>query len=575
MATVAETIVTAIADLGVTHVWGVVGDALNPVTDAIRREERVEWIGVRHEEAGAFAAGAQAQLTGTLGVCMGTVGPGSIHLLNGLYDAKKSHAPVLAICGQVPLADLGSDFFQEVDNDVLFADVAAFCRTLTSPEQLPRMLEQAVQSALGTPGVAVLTMPGDVGGLDAPDTPPHFVFTGHHPTVPDPPSLSDATRLLDGAGAVTLLVGAGARHARQEVLALADRLAAPMVLTLKGKEALEDDNPHQVGQSGLIGNPAAQHAFETCDVLLMLGTDFPYPDWYPKGKTVIQVDERRAHIGRRTSVELGIVGDTQLAVAALLQSVAAKPDRSHLDDATGRYAKWRDEQLQLADPNYDSRGIVEKVRSTFDNPDERIRPEAVAVAIDRYAAHDAIFTTDTGMSTVWLSRFVPMRGTRRLLGSYNLGSMANAMPQALGAQALDRHREVIAFCGDGGLTMLLGDLLTAVAHDLPAKLIVFNNGRLGMVKLEQEQGGLPEFGTELGNVDLAAIARAAGLHAVRVERSDELDDAVRSMLAHPGPALLDVVTNPEEISLPPKVKVGQAWGFAIAKLTETLESRRT
>jgi pyruvate dehydrogenase (quinone) len=575
MATVAEMIVTAIADLRVTHVWGVVGDALNPVTDAIRREERLEWIGVRHEEAGAFAAGAQAQLSGTLGVCMGTVGPGSIHLLNGLYDAKKSHAPVLAVCGQVPLAELGSDFFQEVDNDVLFADVATFCRTLTSPEQLPGMLEQAVQSALGAPGVAVLTMPGDVGGLDAPDTPPHFVFTGHHPTVPDPESLSDATRLLDGAGKVTLLAGAGARHARHEVLALADRLAAPIVLTLKAKEALEADNPHQVGQSGLIGNPAAQHAFESCDVLLMLGTDFPYTDWYPEGKTVIQVDERLAHIGRRTSVELGVVGDTQVAVAALLQSVAAKPDRSHLDDATGRYAKWREEQLQLADPNHDSRGIVEKVRSTFDNPDERIRPEAVAVAVDRHASHDAIFTTDTGMSTVWLSRFVPMQGTRRLLGSYNLGSMANAMPQALGAQALDRNREVIAFCGDGGLTMLLGDLLTAVAHDLPVKLIVFNNGRLGMVKLEQEQGGLPEFGTQLGNVDLAAIARAAGLHSVRVERADELDDAVRAVLAHPGPALLDAVTNPEEISLPPKIKVGQAWGFAIAKLTETLESRRS
>jgi pyruvate dehydrogenase (quinone) len=575
MATVAEMIVTAIADLGVSHVWGVVGDALNPVTDAIRREERLEWIGVRHEETAAFAAGAQAQLTGTLGVCMGTVGPGSIHLLNGLYDAKKSHAPVLAVCGQVPLAELGSDFFQEVDNDVLFADVATFCRTLSSPQQLPRMLEQAVQSALGTPGVAVLTMPGDVGGLDAPDTPPTFVFTGHHPTVPDPASLSDATRLLDGAEAVTLLVGAGARHARQEVLALADRLAAPMVLTLKGKEGLDADNPHQVGQSGLIGNPAAQHALESCDVLLMLGTDFPYPDWYPKGKTVIQIDERRAHIGRRTSVKLGIVGDTQLAVAALLQSVATKPDRSHLEDATGRYAKWREAQLQLADPNYDSRGIVEKVRSTFDNPDERIRPEAVAVAVDRHAAHDAIFTTDTGMSTVWLSRFVPLRGTRRLLGSYNLGSMANAMPQALGAQALDRHREVIAFCGDGGLTMLLGDLLTAVAHDLPVKLIVFNNGRLGMVKLEQEQGGLPEFGTQLGNIDLAGIGRAAGLHAVRVEHADELDDAVAAMLAHAGPALLDVVTNPEEIALPPKVKAGQAWGFAIAKLTETLESRRT
>jgi pyruvate dehydrogenase (quinone) len=574
MATVAEMIVTALADLGVRNVWGVVGDALNPVTDAIRREERLEWIGVRHEEAGAFAAGAQAQLSGTLGVCMGTVGPGSLHLLNGLYDAKKSHAPVLAICGQVPLAELGSDFFQEVDNDAVFSDVAEFCRTVTSPEQLPGLLEQAVQSALGAPGVAVLTLPGDVAGLDAPDGAPHFV-TERRPVIPDTAALQQAAALLDGAGAVTLLVGAGARHARQEVLALADRLAAPMVLTLKAKEGLEADNPFQVGQSGLIGNPAAQHAFDHCDALLMLGTDFPYTDWYPHGKTVVQIDERSGHIGRRTSVAHGVVGDARLSAAALLELVAAKPDRGHLEDCTGRYGKWREEQLQLADPGYDSRGIVEKVRSTFDNPDERIRPEAVAVALDRHAAHDAIFTSDTGMSTVWLSRFVPMRGTRRLLGSYNLGSMANAMPQALGAQALDRNREVIAFCGDGGLTMLLGDLLTAVTHDLPAKLIVFNNGRLGMVKLEQEQGGLPEFGTQLGDVDLAAIARAAGLQATRVERSDELDDAVRSVLAHSGPALLDVVTNPEEISLPPKVKVGQAWGFAIAKLTETLESRRS
>jgi pyruvate dehydrogenase (quinone) len=573
MTTVAETIVTALADLGATHVWGVVGDALNPVTDAIRREDRLEWIGVRHEETAAFAAGAQAQLTGRLGVCMGTVGPGSLHLLNGLYDARKSHAPVLAVCGQVPLAELGSEFFQEVDNDAVFADVATFCRTITSPSQLPGMLEQAVQRALTTPGVSVLTLPGDIGGLDADDAAPHFV-TGRRPAVPDPAALQQAAGLLDEAGRVTLLVGAGARHARQEVLALAERLAAPMVLTLKAKEGLEHENPYQVGQSGLIGNPAAQHAFEHCDALLMIGTDFPYSDWYPQGKTVVQIDERAAHIGRRTTVAHGVVADARLAAAALLALVAPKADRDHLTDSTDRFGAWHEEQLKLADPGYDGRGIVEKVRSAFDNPDERIRPEAVAVAVDRQATHDAIFTSDTGMSTVWLSRFVPMRGSRRLLGSYNLGSMANAMPQALGAQALDRGRQVIAFCGDGGLTMLLGELLTAVAHDLPVRLIVFNNGRLGMVKLEQEQGGLPEFGTRLGDVDLAAIARAAGLHAVRVQSADELDDAIRSVLAHRGPALLDVVTNPEEVSLPPKVKAAQAWGFAIAKLTETLESRR-
>jgi pyruvate dehydrogenase (quinone) len=573
MATVAETIVTALADLGVTTVWGVVGDALNPVTDAIRREPRLEWIGVRHEEAGAFAAGAQAQLTGTLGVCMGTVGPGSLHLLNGLYDAKKSHAPVLAICGQVPLAELGSDFFQEVDNDAVFRDVSVFCKTVVSPTQLPGLLEQAVQRALDAPGVAVLTLPGDVGALDAEGPEAHFVTRGL-PVVPDPGALRDAAARLDAAPAVTLLVGHGARHARAEVLALAERLAAPMVLTLKAKEELEHENPFGVGQSGLIGNPAAQYAFEGCDTLLMLGTDFPYTDWYPKGKHVIQVDERSGHVGRRTSVELGIVGDARLAAAGLLELVAAKTDRAHLESSTERYVTWRERQQQLADPDYDTRGLVEKVRTAFDNPENRIRPEAVAVAVDRIAAQDAIFTSDTGMSTVWLSRFVTMSGTRRLIGSYNLGSMANAMPQAIGAQALDRGRQVVAFCGDGGLTMLLGDLITTVTHELPVRLVVFNNGRLGMVKLEQEQAGMPEFGTQLENVDIAAIARAAGLHAIRVTEADALEQAITGAFAHPGPVLLDVVTNPDEVSLPPKVKPAQAWGFAIAKLTETIESRR-
>jgi pyruvate dehydrogenase (quinone) len=572
MATVGETIVQAIADLGVRTVWGVVGDALNPITDAIRREDRLEWIGVRHEEAGAFAAGAQAQLSGTLGVCMGTVGPGSLHLLNGLYDAKKSHAPVLAVCGQVPLAELGSDFFQEVDNDAVFRDVSVFCRTITSPDQLPGLLEQAIQRALDAPGVAVLTVPGDVAALDV-DGPPARIARADMPVVPEPAAVAQAAERIDAAQRVTMLVGHGARQARTEVLALADRLAAPMVLTLKAKAGLEAENPFAVGQSGLIGNPAAQRAFDQCDVLLMLGTDFPYTDWYPQGKEVIQVDSRSGHIGRRTAVDHGIVGDVRLTVAALLDRVQTKPDRAHLKDATGRYREWLERQMHLADPDYDTRGVVEKVRARFDNPDDRIRPEAVAVAVDRHATSDAIFTSDTGMSTVWLSRFVPMRGNRRLIGSYNLGSMANAMPQALGAQALHRDRQVIAFCGDGGLTMLLGDIITAVTHELAVRLVVFNNGRLGMVKLEQEQAGMPEFGTHLSNVNLAGIAAAAGLHAVRVERADEVDDAVAAAFAHAGPVLLDVVTNPEEISLPPKTKPAQAWGFAIAKLTETLESR--
>ncbi len=572
MTTIAEHLVTALAELGVKSIWGVVGDALNPVTDAIRREERIEWIGVRHEEVAAFAAGAQAQLTGVLGVCMGTVGPGSIHLLNGLYDAKKSHAPVLAICGQVPLPELGSDFFQEVDNDALFRDVANFCRTVTSAEQMPRLLEQAVQAAYAGPGVAVLTLPGDVGSLQLPKHARAARFSIQRPTtVPAAADLDRAAALIDAADKVTLLVGIGARTARAEVLALAERLNAPMVLTLKAKEGLEAENPFQLGQSGLIGNPASKEAFDSAGVLVMIGTDFPYPQWLPAGTPTVQIDVRPEHIGRRIPVDVGLIGDAVPAVQALLDRVHAKPDCAHLVKARESYSSWQQRQNRLVDPHHDEH-LLGRLRATFDNTEDRIRPEALAATVDKLAADDAIFTTDTGMSTVWLSRFVTMRGQRRLLGSYNLGSMANAMPQALGAQALDRDRQIVAFCGDGGLTMLLGDLLTAVSYQLPVKLVVFNNGRLGMVKLEQEQGGLPEFGTQLANPDLAIVAQAMGLTAFRITEPGALAQTLTTALGTPGPVLVDVLTNPEEISLPPKTSAADAWGFAIAKIKEGIVS---
>jgi len=570
--TTAELLVTALADHGVTQVWGVVGDALNPVTDAIRREERVAWIGVRHEEAAAFAAGAQAQLTGRLGVCMGTVGPGAIHLLNGLYDAKKSKAPVLAICGQVPRDEIGSDFFQEVDNDVLFADVAVFSVTLTSPEQIPGAIEQAANAALSEQGVAVLTIPGDVGGLDLPDgTPtPHFV-PPQPPAAPSEESLRAAAAAINGGETVTLLVGHGAAAAKDEVLAVAEHLSAPMVVTLKGKTAFDDADAYQVGQSGLLGNHASKVAFDHGDVLLMIGSDFPYREFFPQGKTVVQLDLRGGHIGRRVSVDVPVVGDAALGLAGLLPLLDPKPDRSHLDRARSAYEKWQERQQQFLDPDYEHkpRGLL---RRRLDNPEDRIRPELLAAAVDRHAAGDAVFTSDTGMATTWLARFVQMRGGRELLGSYNLGSMANAMPQALGASALDRDRQVVAFCGDGGLTMLLGDLITAVSHDLPVKLVVFDNGRLGMVKLEMEQVGLPEFGTVLHNPDLARVAEAIGLTGIRVEDPHDVDVAVRDGLATAGPVLLDVVTNADEIAVPPKPSLAQGWGFAIAKTKEFVDS---
>jgi pyruvate dehydrogenase (quinone) len=578
--TVARVIVDALSELGVHQVFGVVGDALNPLTDAIRTTENLEWVGCRHEEAAAFAASAQSQLSDTLGVCMGTVGPGSVHLLNGLYDAAKSHTPVLAIAGQVPLAELGTDYFQEVDNDALFSDVAVFRATITSPDQLPQMLETAVRHALGRKGVAVLTVPGDLGERELTSDRPARFSLNPPLSRPEESAVRRAAELLDSSERVTLLVGRGARAAREDVLALADRVAAPMVLTLKAKEGFEGDtNPFQVGQTGLIGNPAAASALHDADTLLLLGTDFPYRDWYPEGKTVIQVDTEAAHIGRRVPVDIGLVGDTGATVRDLLTHLAAAPagtdgarDRSHLEKARERFGQWREGQARLADPAHD-RGLLGRMRSSLDNRTHDIRPEALAAVVDRLADDDAVFTSDTGMATVWLSRFVEMRGERRLIGSYNLGSMANAMPQALGAQCLDRERQVVAFCGDGGLSMLLGDLMTLKTHQLPVKLVVFDNRRLGMVKLEQEQAGLPEFGTVLDNPDFAAVATAMGIPGIRVTDPADLEKAVRRAFDTPGPVLLDVLTNPDEIAVPAKPTVEQGWGFAVAKVKEIVRSQ--
>lgn len=571
MPTVASMIVSALADLGVRQVWGVVGDALNPITDAIRREHRLEWVGVRHEEVAAFAAGAQAQLTGSLGVCMGTVGPGSLHLLNGLYDAKKSQAPVLAICGQVPTSDMGSNFFQEVDNDAIFAPVSEFHATVTASSQLPYLLEQAVNTALARRGVAVLTIPGDIGDQDVPEAKASFALP-HAGQLPAQADVQLAADTLNNADKIALLVGCGARDARNEVLSVAKALAAPMVVTLKAKEGFDGENPYQLGQTGLIGNPAAHLALHGADTLFLIGTDFPYRDWLPHDKKVVQLDTRPEHIGRRVSAAVPLVGDAKETLSQLLPLLARRSDTKFLDRHRHEFELWQSAQRRLAEPDHD-RKLLGRIRKHLDNPDELIRPELVAAAINDAASDDAIFTSDTGMSTVWLSRFVEMRDRRRLLGSYNLGSMANAMPQALGAAALDRSRQVIAFCGDGGLMMLLGDLRTAVTYRLPAKFVVFNNGRLGMVKLEQEQSGLPEYGTQLDNPDIGAVAEAMGLRAQSVVRPDDVFDAIAAALAHDGPFLLDFRTNPDEISIPPKPTVDQGWGFAIAKLKETLTSR--
>lgn len=437
---------------------------------------------------------------------------------------------------------------------------------------MPRLLESAVRAAVTGRGVAVLTVPGDLGDQEVEeDRPTRFALPRPAVTRPDDPALAEAAEAITRGSRVTLLVGRGARQAREEVLRAAELLSAPMVLTLKGKEGFEDDNPYEVGQTGLIGNPAAAHAMDSCDTLIMLGTDFPYRDWYPEDCRIVQIDTREEHLGRRVPVDVGLAGDVGATLRALLPLLTPVPSRSHLDEARERYADWQKDQADLADPAHDRR-LLGRVRAMFDNREADIRPEALAVAVDRHAADDAIFTSDTGMATVWLSRLVRMRGARRLIGSYNLGSMANAMPQAIGAQLWAPDRQVVAFCGDGGLGMLLGDLMTIRSERLPVKLVVFDNRRLGMVKLEQEQAGLPEFGTVLDNPDFAAVAEALGLTGIRVTAPGELDEAVRKALALPGPVLLDVLTNPSEVAVPGKPTVSQGWGFAIAKIKENLPS---
>lgn len=572
--TVGEMMVKALAEHGVSKVWGVVGDALNPITDAIRQEENIDWIGVRHEEAGAFAASAQAQLTGELGVVMGTVGPGAIHLLNGLYDAKKSHAPVLAVVGQVPQASIGTNFFQEVNNDRLFDDVSVFTATVTSAEQMPYLFEQAVNAAIAQNGVAVLSVPADVGGLTLPKeaTTPRFAPKPAGST-PSADRIGEAVNVLQSAEKVSLLVGRGAQNSREELLELAEILNSPMVLTLKGKEFLEDENPWQLGQSGLIGNPAAIKAMEESDTIFMIGTDFPYREWIPSGKQMIQLDINASHIGRRAQIDVALVGDAteslRLLIGALRSAGVEKDEKDWAEGLRKRYDRWLDGQKKLANPHFDET-LLGKLRSLGDNSSKRIRPEGVATALDEVCADDAIFTSDTGMSTVWPSRLLPMRGTRRLIGSYNLGSMANALPMALGAQAEYPDRQVVAMAGDGGLMMLAGDLRTAVTYDLPITVVVFNNTKLGMVKLEMEQVGLPEYGTDLDNPDFAELGRAMGLEAVQVSEPEDLADALRTAVQSPKPYLVEVLTNPDEVSVPGEIEPSQVYGFARAKALELL-----
>jgi pyruvate dehydrogenase (quinone) len=561
MASVAEVIVETLIAAGVRRIYGVVGDSLNGLTESLRKSGKIEWIGVRHEEVAAFAAGAEAHLTGQLAVCAGSCGPGNLHLINGLYDCHRSRVPVLAIAAQIPSSELGSNYFQETRPDILFKDCSHYCEPVSTPAQMPRLLEIAIRTAVGRRGVSVLTIPGDLALKDAPAAPP-FVLGAAPPVVRPPQAeLARAADLLCGKGKrVTILAGAGCAGAHPELLEIAAALEAPIVHALRGKEHVEFSNPFDVGMTGLLGFSSGYYAIMDCEVLLMLGTDFPYTQFYPDKAQIVQVDVRPENLGRRGRLDLGLVGDVKATLAALFPLVDGRrePDGKHLEQALRHYRKARQQLDGLAT------GVPGK---------KPIHPQYLTRVVDGLAAGDAVFTCDVGLPTLWAARYLTMNGRRRLIGSFSHGSMASAMPQAIGAALALPGRQIVSLSGDGGFTMLLGDLLTIRQRKLPVKIIVYNNGALGFVELEMKAAGLLAFGTTLDNPDFAAMAQAIGIHGVRVEDPGELPAAVAAALAHDGPAVVDVVVNRQELALPPTIKRQQAQGFALYALKAVLSGR--
>ena len=548
-ATVAEVMVSTLKASGVRRVYGIPGDSLNGFTDALRRDGGITWEHVRHEEAAGFAAAAEAALTGELAVCAGSCGPGNLHLINGLFDANRSRVPVLAIAAHIPREEIGDGYFQETHPDRLFGECSVYCELVSVPEQLPRVLEMAMRAALARGGVAVVVVPGEVFLADAPGRPDPVAIRATSPVVrPDTESLAAAAQVLNHAGAVTILAGAGCAGAHDQLIALAGALKAPVVHAFRGKEFVEYDNPYDVGMTGLIGFSSGYRAMEHCDALVMLGTDFPYRPFLPDSVPVIQVDVRGEQIGKRVPVRVPLVGTVKDTVDALLPLLEPKTHTAHLDRMTKHYRRARSRLDKLA---RDRAG------------DSPLHPQYVAATIDRLAAEDAVFTVDVGTPCIWVARYLHMNGTRRLIGSFNHGSMANGLSQAIGAQATYPARQVIALAGDGGLAMLLGELLTLHQQQLPVKIVVFNNGALSFVELEMKAAGIPSFGTDLVDPDFAGIARAAGLFGARVEKASELDDTLRAAFSHDGPALVDVRTGRQELSLPPKLTYGQIKGFTL------------
>ncbi|UAK55793.1 ubiquinone-dependent pyruvate dehydrogenase [Mycolicibacterium smegmatis] len=558
MITVADHIVSVLRISGVRRVYGLPGDSLNGFTDAIRRSGEISWEHVRHEETAAFAAAADAGLTGQLAVCAGSCGPGNLHLINGLFDAQRSRVPVLAIAAHIPRSEIGSQYFQETHPQELFGECSVYCELVSTPEMAPRILAMAMRAAVEDNGVAVVVIPGEIFLQRIPEQPVRPISATRSVLCPDEASLQRAADMLNAAERVTILGGAGVAGAHDALVQLAATLQAPVVHALRGKEFIEYDNPFDVGMTGLLGFASGYKAIKEADTLLMLGTDFPYQQFYPENATVIQVDVRGAHLGRRTPIDLGLRGTVGDTLAALQPLLRPKHDREHLDRALRHYRKTR--------ASLDALAVNDRDRTP-------IRPEYLAGLIDRLAAADAVFTCDVGSPVVWAARYLSMNGRRRLLGSFNHGTMANALPHAIGAQSAYRGRQVIALAGDGGLTMLFGELVTLIQNRLPVKVIVFNNSSLNFVELEMKAAGIVTFGTDLQNPDFAAVATAMGIYGRRVTEPADLEDVLKEAFAHDGPAVIDVHTARQELSIPPAITIEQAKGFSLYAIRTILAGR--
>jgi pyruvate dehydrogenase (quinone) len=548
---VAEHLVDLMVRAGIRNVYGMVGDSANPVVDAIRRTEgRLTLVQVRNEEAGAFAAGAEAIIAGRPSAVLGSSGPGSLHLLNGLYDCDRNGAPVFAIVTHVPSPEIGTDYFQETRPDLIFADCTRYRGYITSPAQMPRLAELALEAAILERGVGMVILPGDVGVMEVDSPTDYRPLTKSRPKVrPLDIDLDTLARHVAASNRSMIFGGEGCRDARPEVLLLARLLNAPVAYTYRGKDVLEADNPNAVGMTGLLGWGGAHQALADCDLLFLLGTDFPYREFLPTDATVVQIDDDPGHLGRRARVDLGLVGNVGDTLRCLLPRLAQRDDRSFLDATLEHH-----------------REAVDRIQTyvTHEGSGQGLRPEMVATAISDLAADDAVFTNDTGMCNVWGARYLRMKPGQRLLASFRHGSMANAMPQGIGATIGSPDRQVVALCGDGGFSMLMGDLLTLGGLGLPVKVMLFNNSTLGMVRIEMAVAGYIPFGTDVRNPDFAAIARAAGIHAERVECAEDVRPAIQRAFTHDGPALIDFVTDPRALSMPPKATLAQVRGMALA-----------